>query len=157
MVICTSGRRTLLDKTKASLETTARRREQFGRSAEDAVFEYEKIRVGEQLANKVQHISKTLPFASYDIKSFTVDASSTVDRFIEVKAVSRQSYQFFWTQIELEAAKLLRDKYYLYLLPSDGKSFDFSELLMLENAYETVYENKDAWATEENVVLCQKK
>jgi uncharacterized protein DUF3883 len=144
-------------RTKASLETTTRHREEFGRSAEDAVFEYEKIRVGEQLANKVQHISKTLPFASYDIKSFTVDAGSTVDRFIEVKAVSRQSYEFFWTRIELEAARLLRDKYYLYLLPSHGQTFDFSELLILKNAYETVYENKDAWAIEENVVVCQKK
>jgi hypothetical protein len=144
-------------KTKASLETTARRRDQLGRSAEDAVFEYEKVRVGEQFANKVQHVSKTLPFASYDIKSFTVDAGATVDRFIEVKAVSRQSYEFFWTQIELEAARLLRDRYYLYLLPSDGQSFDFSDLLILENAYETVHENRDAWAIEENVVVCQKK
>lgn len=144
-------------KTKKTLETRAQRREQFGRSAEDAIFEYEKIRVGEQLANKVKHISKTLPFASYDIKSFTVDAGATADRFIEVKAVSRHSYEFFWTQIELEAARLLRDKYYLYLLPSDGQSFDFSELLIFENAYETVYENKDAWAIEENVVVCQKK
>jgi hypothetical protein len=144
-------------KTKESLETTARRREQFGKSAEDAVFDYEKTRVGEQLANKVEHISRTLPFACYDIKSFTVDPSATVDRFIEVKAVSRHSYEFFWTQSELDAARLLRDKYYLYLLPSDGDSFDFSGLLVLENAYETVYENKNAWTIDENVVLCRKK
>lgn len=144
-------------KTKRTLETRAQRREQFGRSAEDAIFEYEKIRVGEQLANKVKHISKTLPFASYDIKSFTVDAGAIADRFIEVKAVSSHSYEFFWTQIELQAARLLRDKYYLYLLPSDGTGFDFSALLVLENAYETVYENKNTWTLEENVVLCRKK
>ena len=143
--------------TTATVEKRARHREQFGRSAEDAVFEYEKTRVGEELASKVEHISRELRFASYDIKSVSLNSDATVDRFIEVKAVSRHSYEFFWTQIELEAARLLRDKYYLYLLPSDGESFDFSAMLVLENAYETVYENKDAWAIEENVVLCQKQ
>lgn len=144
-------------RTTGVLEKVSRQRRALGTSAEDVVFEYEKVRVGKQFADKVEHVSKKYPFASYDVKSVTVTPGATVDRYIEVKAVSRDSYEFFWTKAELEAAKLLRAQYYLYLLPAVVDGFDFSGLLVFENAYETVYKNVDDWAIEENVIVCRRR
>jgi hypothetical protein len=144
-------------KTKRAFEAMSRQREELGSSAESAVFEYEKLRVGEELAAHVEYISATYPFACYDVKSITTTADSNVPRYIEVKAVSPDSYEFYWSRSELEAAKLLSGQYFLYLLPVSSGMFEFSQLLVIENPYETVYENTDNWLVEDNVILCRRK
>jgi|SRR5882672_1786240 len=144
-------------KTKEAFEARSLQREELGSSAEYAVFEYEKIRVGEELATQIEYISATYPFACYDVKSLTIADDSSIPRYIEVKAVSPDSYEFFWSSYELEAAKLLANQYFLYLLPVVSGKFDFSRLIVLENPYETVYKNTENWLVEDNVILCRRK
>ena len=52
--------------------------------------------------------------AGYDIVSYNSAVSTKPDRFIEVKAVSKEG--FYWSNNEYETAKLLGAKYYLYLV-----------------------------------------
>lgn len=144
-------------KSKERLQALSSMREQLGSSAEYAVFQYEKIRVGEQLAAQVEYVSDTYPFACYDVKSVSLNNDSSIPRYIEVKAVSADSYEFFWSSSELEAARFLENEYFLYLLPVVDGTFDFSKLLILENPYITVYKNSDNWLTEENVIVCRRK
>ncbi len=144
-------------KTRRAFEAMSRQREELGSSAEYAVFEYERVRVGEELAAHVEHVSATHPFACYDVKSVTTTDDSNVPRYIEVKAVSPESYEFFWSAPELEAAKILSSRYFLYLLPVVSGNFDFSTLLILANPYETVYKNIENWLVEDNVILCRRK
>ncbi len=147
----------LTSKVKGRFEQKLRQREEFGLSAEYAVFDYEKNRVGTQLSDQVRHISAEMPFASYDIESVTETQAGITPRIIEVKAVPADSYEFFWTHSEIEAAKILTDQYFLYLLPFANGMFDFSRLVVLQNPYETVYENTDSWYIENVVISCRRK
>jgi hypothetical protein len=146
-----------LPKNKATLDAQRRRREELGFAAEQAVVAYEQQRVGRH-ANAVEHVSAEQPFACYDVKSVTVTPDSVEERFIEVKAVSDSTFQFYWSRAELDVAKLLRDRYFLYLLPyrvRDG--FDTDALVMICNPYQAVYQNHEAWDVEQNVVICRKR
>ena len=144
-------------KSKEPLKARFGLRERLGASAEYAVFQHEKFRVGEGWAAQVEYVASTYPLACYDVKSVTLVSNSTIPRYIEVKAVSAESYEFYWSSSELEAARLLKEQYFLYLLPVVGDTFDFSKLLILENPYTTVYKNSESWLIEENVILCRRK
>jgi len=72
--------------------------------------------------------------------------------------VSADSYRFFWTASEIEAARLLGQSYFLYLLPSlGGQMFDLSKMMIIQNPYSTVYQSPNEWFVEEKVVLCSRK
>jgi hypothetical protein len=145
------------ERSKETFDARSSLREDLGASAEYAVFHHEMTRVGKRFAAQVEHVSAKYPFACYDVKSVTVNRDSTTPRFIEVKAVSGDSFEFFWSSSELEAARLLGSEYFLYLLPVVDGTFDFSNLLILENPYMTVYRNEEKWIVEENVILCRKR
>ncbi len=143
-------------KTKAKLRARIEERERIGADAEEVAVEYERARVGQDWAGQVQHVARDRPLASYDIKSVTVTGRNAVPRFIEVKAVSARSFRFFWSSDEVEAARLLRCAYFLYLVPtrSDG-TFDVSKIWIVDNAYDCVCSDPDKWAVESDVLLCQ--
>ncbi|MFA7270303.1 MAG: DUF3883 domain-containing protein [Sterolibacterium sp.] len=144
--------------SKDKLQLDAKRKEQLGFSAELAVLEYERGRVGSRLAHKVEHVSAENPFACYDVKSVTALSDYVVPRYIEVKAVPSDSYQFYWTRSEVEVAQLLREKYFLYLLPvSTNGDFDLKGILIVDDPYISVRQNSNAWQIEENVIVCKKK
>ena len=42
--------------------------------------------------------------------------------YIEVKAVSPNTFTFYWSQREVDVAKVLGQHYYLYLLPVDRRT-----------------------------------
>lgn len=87
-----------------------------GAKAESFVLEYEKRRIcNPTLQKQIKQISEVDVCAGYDILSYESDASTCYDRFIEVKAVSR-NLSFFWSKNELEIAKLQGEKYFLYLV-----------------------------------------
>ncbi len=116
-----------------------------------------KNRVGERWVYKVEHVAAGTPFACYDIKSVTVSGSDTVPRYIEVKAVPPYSYQFYWTRSEVETAQLLREKYFLYLLPvTISGGFDLKKILVVNDPYTSVYQNSETWQIEENVIVCKR-
>lgn len=143
--------------SKEMMHSYAKRKEQLGFAAELAILAYEKDRLGAQWAHKVEHVSAGSPFACYDVKSVTVRGSEAVSRYIEVKAVPADSYQFYWTRPEVEAAHLLKSKYFLYLLPvSTNGSFDVKRILIVDDPYISVYQNSEAWQIEENVIVCKR-
>ncbi|TSA44023.1 DUF3883 domain-containing protein [bacterium] len=143
--------------SKQMLQFDAKRKEQLGFAAEIAILEYERDRVGTRWANKVEHVSAGSPFACYDVKSVTVRSCDAVPRYIEVKAVPSDSYQFYWTRSEVEVAQLLKEKYFLYLLPvSTSGSFDLKRILIVDDPYVSVYRSSEAWQIEENVIVCRR-
>lgn len=145
-------------KDSAVLRRSQQRREELGFAAEVAVLHYERLRVGKDLARYVEHVADDQPFANYDIKSVTVTSKDLLDRFVEVKAVPMDSLRFYWSRSEIDAAQMLRDRYYLYLLPyAVTKGFDVSALVMVCDPYQTVYKDRNAWEVEEDVILCRKR
>ncbi len=94
---------------------------EIGAAAELAVLEYERRRVGERFAPAVVHVAMTRPGAPYDIRSVSVQDGVPTGRFIEVKAVSPTDWQFFWSAGEIDLAGLLGARYFLYLVPCDGR------------------------------------
>ncbi|MBK9521356.1 MAG: DUF3883 domain-containing protein [Rhodocyclaceae bacterium] len=144
-------------KSKESFHSDVERKEQLGLAAEIAAFEYEQLRLGAQWSHKVEHIAAENPFACYDIKSVTLQNGGAIERYIEVKAVPPNSYQFYWTRSELEVSQLLGEKYFLYLLPVIASSvFDCKQILVIDNPYKNVYQSSKFWQVEENVIVCKK-
>jgi hypothetical protein len=133
-------------------------RTELGLRAELAIVEYEKSRLGTEWASKVEHISASKPFACYDIKSVSVQDGKVLDRFIEVKAEPADMHRFYWSASEVEAARVLRASYFLYLLPTLGTTgFDFGRLLIIQDPITSVYDNREDWEIEENVIICTQK
>lgn len=144
--------------SRKAFQGDAIRKADLGLAAETAVFEHERMRVGSQWMHCVEHVSSESPFACYDIKSVTIEGEHPIPRYIEVKAVSGESYQFYWSRIELEAAQLLHSKYFLYLLPvSVGGNFDLERMLVINDPHKSVYQNPNAWRLEQDAVICNKR
>jgi hypothetical protein len=65
-----------------------------------------------------RHIARLNAAAGYDIESVTIVENGLAQpRCIEVKGVPADSQTFFWTKGEIDAAKIMRSWYYLYLVP----------------------------------------
>lgn len=146
-------------RTPSSRATARRRqvdREEFGLQAELAVLEFERQRVGPRLADSIRHISSTRPFACYDLLSVTVDGESATPRYIEVKAVSADSPEFHWSAAEIEAAEVMRARYFLYLVPvvAAGK-FDLDRLNIVSDPFVSVYQDDVHWTKQPTQFLCR--
>ncbi len=139
-------------------EFQARRaaKEEIGLAAEIAVLAHERKRVGAQHAASVDHVALWNVAAGYDIRSVTVgNQDRELPRYIEVKAVPYERYQFFWTANELAMAELFGPWYYLYLLPVvSGGSFDFEKLRITCDPYANVLGPESEWVVERQVVRC---
>ena len=135
----------------------AEERRLLGRAAELLALEWEKRRVGPTWASGVRHISDRSPAACYDIQSVTIDGSNTEPRFIEVKAVAADSFQFHWSTAEIEAAQVLHRRYFLYLLPVQAPgAFDLERMEVIQNPYSAVYQNTERWLKSEADIICEK-
>lgn len=142
----------------ASWHRTAQaKQDELGQGAELAILEYEKSRLGQEWWPYIEHISASSPFACYDIKSLTIHDREKVPRYIEVKAVPKDTLQFYWSKTELDIAQLLGAQYFLYLLPVSRGEYQIEYVQMLQDPYRTVYGNRDEWRTEENVIVCSRR
>jgi Domain of unknown function (DUF3883) len=104
----------------------------------------------------VQHIAREYPFANYDIESVTLVRGKPSPRFIEVKAVSPDSFRFFWSKEEVEAARLLEPDYFLYLVPvGSNRRADVNRIRIVENAFASICEDGRDWDIESDVLVCQ--
>lgn len=127
-----------------------------GAGAELTIIKYERNRLGgyPKLSEKIEHIALTDVRAGFDIKSWEVPEhdGDTIERCIEVKAVSKEDFRFLWTTNEMEVAARLANSYYLYLLPviSDGE-YDLEQLEIIQNPYQNVFLNEESWTKSENV------
>ena len=86
--------------------------------------------------------------AGYDIQSYDIVKEDIIKIFIEVKSYKKNGIKkkFYWSKNEINVAKDLREKYYLYLLPNDGpKKIFIDELTRICNPYIEIYEKKSAW------------
>ena len=147
-----SGRRIAPGAVVAARDT----RESLGLRAERRVVSFERDRVGRALAGQVQHVALLNAAAGYDVRSFTTDNEETIlPRYIEVKAVSSSSFQFYWSRNEVSVAKRLAEWYYLYLLPvtADGR-FEVDTMRIIPDPHSAVLEGGETWALESDVVRC---
>ncbi len=95
------------------------RNELAGELAEQFVLDYEKKRLNYcEISSRIKQISLIDVGAGYDILSFHDEKSTNYDRFIEVKAVSRET-SFYWSSNEYSTAKLRGKDYFLYLVELD--------------------------------------
>jgi hypothetical protein len=138
-----------LDFKKMSPQELAlaiKKRDDLGKAAELKVLQYEKDRLSDfpELLKKIKHISMSDVLAGYDILSW--EKNKAIPRFIEVKAISKNDYNFFWTRNEIEKAKELTNRYYLYLLPViDNNKFDINSLEIISNPINKVFLNAKEW------------
>jgi hypothetical protein len=150
--------RNVLGLSTAQLRQNVEDRSAFGRDAELAVLTWERQRVGEQWEGRVRHISDGNPTACFDIQSVTVVGVQAEPRFIEVKAVAADSFEFHWSGAEIEAAEILASSYFLYLLPvSAGGAFDVRRMEIIPNAYAEVYRNPSKWLATVTDIVCRRK
>ena len=142
--------------TKTNFLVKLYEREQLGLDVECAVVDYERDRLGPQLAGAVLHIAREHPLANYDIESVTLTRGKPNPRFIEVKAVSPHSFRFFWSKQEVETARLLGASYFLYLVPVDSmRRANVHAMRIVENPYTSVCKNPGKWDIESDVLVCQ--
>lgn len=150
-----------LDRKKVlsynKFEDRLRANNELGRRAELLILEEEKRKFKDypELLNEIKHISLLDVSAGYDIKSFEglSEKGWWQPKYIEVKAVAKDDFGFYWSNNEIEKAKQFGDRYYLYLLPvKDNSNFNIPELLRIKNPYKVVFQNKDDWRQEVEII-----
>lgn len=104
------------------LKERLKKQDENGELAEQYVLNFEKRRLCSNKKNLIKRISEIDVNAGYDLCSFNNNESTEYDRFIEVKSFNEEVY-FYWSSNEIETAKKLGDKYYLYLVDR-SKIFD---------------------------------
>lgn len=114
-----------------------------GLLAEEFVLRLEKSRVSEK-ANHIKRISDFDVSAGFDIVSFETNNSMQHDRFIEVKCFLGEPH-FFWSENEVDVAKIKGDKYYLCLVDYQ-KMVEDSEYMptFIKNPYSIIF-NDSSW------------
>jgi hypothetical protein len=153
IAIVAQGERKSVLPSKLSLRLEAQ--DEIGRAAELAVVEWERLRLGKGFAHLIEHVSERNAAAGYDVLSATVANGTRLRRFIEVKAVSRQNFRFYWTQNEVEVAAALGPLYYLYLVPVNaGGVPDVSEAKQISDPCTAVLSSAN-WRFEASVLECQ--
>lgn len=106
-------------------------REAIGQAGENWVIDHERnylISNGKNdLAEQITRVSETNVGAGYDVLSFETDNS---EKFIEVKATALSKMEFFISSNELEIAKQLNGRYWIYLVSEiygEPKLFTFQD------------------------------
>ena len=122
------------------LDVGHERKKQVGDIGEVLTMEYEIKRLSkcEDLPHRVEQVSKTDPYAGYDIASFHGCQSGRYhDMFIEVKATSGVQPRFFWSSNEVDVARKHGDTYWIYLWTDiDGSK----TLHRIQNPYARLFE-----------------
>lgn len=133
--------------TKKSLEQLKKQLEQQelqGEEAELFVVEYEKRRLSQSAKkDSVKRISVIDVSAGYDILSYEDEASAEYDRFIEVKSFSGNPH-FYWSENEIETAKLYEDKYYIYLIDASMVKAQGYEPTIIQNPAASIL-SSESW------------
>ena len=142
--------------SRRQLESRLRQQDLLGRRAEEMIVHYERARVGDSYCDHVRHVATEDVSAGYDILSVTVGSGGSITpRYIEVKAVPRQTLRFFLSANELAVAEALGSCYYLYLVPvSAGGRLDAEDIHIIAEPHETVLGDQAQWLVETNGIRC---
>jgi len=127
-----------------------KKKDDLGKAAELEVLRYEQERLEghPELLAKIEHVALDDVMVGYDILSWEAEhqKGKAVPRYVEVKAVSKTNSGFYWSRNEVEKAKKLAGRYYLYLLPVIGnKVFDTDGLEIIPNPIASVFDNAKNW------------
>lgn len=115
-----------------------------GELAEQFVLSYERKRlIGHPQIGKIKQISVIDVSAGYDILSFERVESAKPNRFIEVKSFQGNPH-FYWSQNEIEAAKLYENNYFIYLVDSSKINEEGYEPRIIQNPAKNIIES-DQW------------
>ena len=106
---------------EADLRKSEEIKKKIGSIAEKIVVDFERKRLeGEgciEEANNVEQISQDWANKGYDVESFDEKSDDLIpDRFIEVKGTSGRNFSIFWSQNEIEVARKLGMKYWIYFI-----------------------------------------
>jgi hypothetical protein len=139
-------------------ETT--KQKELGDLAEIFVYrlEIEKFNGEPVTQKKIRYISSKNVKAGYDIESFSKQEDGTIiPIYIEVKAVSIDDCKFYWSRNEIQKAKILKDKYFLYLVSVKANySFEIDSINKIKNPYRNII-NNTAWESEYEIISFCKK
>jgi len=118
-----------------------------GAEAEIYVLDFEKKRLENlgrfDLAENVKRIGHINTHAGYDIKSFNgLKNDIEYNRFIEVKSSCAEIECFYLTANELNKARKLKNKYWIYFLRDFNKEKITNKMRMIQNPYSKVYKGK---------------
>lgn len=107
--------------TETKLFEIIEEKKQLGDLAEKLAFEWEVDRLAKAgyivESHCVKRISKLDVSAGFDIKSFDGKSKGMkFDRFIEVKGSKGPGIRFIWSENEINVAKKLGDKYWIYYI-----------------------------------------
>ena len=154
MYVCATGKSRTV--SPEFLTKSIAMRDEIGMLAEKKVIDFERDRLGSSMEGQVDHVALRNAAAGYDIRSLTViDGKRTVPRYIEVKAVSSNSMCFHWTKNEIDVAQVLKESYFLYLVPViSGGSFDMPNLKIIPNPRKVVLGSPSEWVIDTDVILC---
>ena len=85
--------------------------------------------------------------AGYDIESYEGD--KPIKRFIEVKAVFFSAPRFYWTLNEIRKSEELKDQYWLYLVPYNGRrEFQIDMIERIADPYRNIYLTNSGWKSQ---------
>jgi len=133
--------------TRFELKTQLNRQEELGEKAEIFVVGFEQQRLhGHPSIDEIRRVSEDHANAGYDIESFNDKQSVFTDRFIEVKSYS-DNVVFHWSQNEIDTAKELAQKYFLYLVDRNKMSQSGYAPRIFQNPYQKLFEN-EFWVKE---------
>lgn len=124
-----------------------------GLEAEEFVLGLERKRLPE-MARKIKRISDFDVSAGYDIVSFEGNGTEHYDRFIEVKCYIGLPH-FFWSENELDVAKIKADKYILCLVDYTRIGEPGYQPAFIRNPYEAVFDG-DEWLVNASSYRVQK-
>ena len=134
----TSKRKRTLSELKSQLD----RQEQLGKESEMFILNFEQQRLqGHPSIHSIRRISEDHANAGFDIESFNDKESLFIDRYIEVKSFSG-NVAFYWSQHEIQTAKELMDKYFLYLVDRDKMLLSGYIPRIFQNPYQKIFENE---------------
>jgi len=96
-------------------------KKEVGSLAEDIIVKYEKERLAKKShmveSRCVRCVSRLRVNAGYDVESFDGKTPHlNFNRFIEVKGSKGRGLRFFWSENEMQVARNLKDKYWIYYL-----------------------------------------
>lgn len=155
-----------IDQTTLSLEAFKKKQnaqDELGLLAEKAVIDFERKRLTNIsiMFGDIEHTSQKNVSAGYDIKSienYLDDNLNKITRFIEVKTVSLSEFNFYWSRNEIDKARIIGERYYLYLLPVKYQNtFDFENILIINDPFQNVYLNNNDWIKQEETISIRKK
>ena len=124
-----------------------------GLEAEEFVLELERKRLPE-LAQKIKRISDFDVAAGYDIVSYENSGTERYDRFIEVKCYTGSPH-FFWSENELDVAKIRANKYILCLVDYLRIGESGYQPEFIRNPYKTIFDS-DEWLVNPSSYRIQK-